>query len=941
MICTSQLVQQGSGINDFFENCCGLAEFILTLSPLESNHTITKIEWIENGALDCGSVPISYNGATWADPLPVNFTLTQNNQLSVIVSICECNGTSITGELKIHTQGGATHSFYYDFNKIKIDYTSATNVQWFPCSNDCTQIQPIGIDVYNNTGLTYTITIDSDCDDIFGGTIDFYLNGVASGLTNQVQIPAMSTGVIQWTMCGSTLTTGICEMILDVCGDINIVEITIQPVVCNDCGLNCIGARLETENNYIPINFDFCELSAGELYTYAAIGEKKKLVMEYQYNNGFFTSGAYVYFNPVLFDVVCNFANLYGTPTIDSPPPSGFIHQFQLSDIGAGGIPMTLFGAGANANAQKNFTATIYFYSAYTFNIIFDFYLIEDIENWIDSSSLANQTKLLNNHVSAPVPLVNNVQSVYNVDKNLCVLSYISDPNTLVAVPGTNPTQYENFECHSVKSMPITARFYNKGLYNGTSEMTNPQFTLFRNLTQVNNLSSIVKTQVKFKIDYPGVLTNVLFWVIDASQIDDSVTFLQNYDSSRGEITTIGGTGVIDNNLFSPSVAPTLISPGVYECSAYVGINLNPSGQYYIIAVCYDSNAYIVNSFISSEFGVTQIPGNDICCPMDVTTFWFDYHNKIADPCFCPTMKERLKNTLNVNSGDFGNCVKDYGWNPALVDWTTFLTDIKLNIYRKIVDFPIVGQTTYFMYDQLQSLRIPGYPNNFNNLSSNLICAESGLAFDVEWNGRVRYENNALPGSQVFFSNNATPMNRIPAGALGNTYVSTNGITYNWADQDIYFEYIFRFDLSSLFPTTFITNLVYINKIHPIDFETNPAPYASLFKPLLIEGVKGTNPPVQITGQFCEGQYDYLIVTMSDNVSPDLVGEFIAFIDKYPYGIQNLEESDPIASPSGMIQLSSIPIYNVSNVFNGSAQFYIDLSVLPVGKYQLCGLYHK
>lgn len=940
MICTSQLVQQGSGTNDFFENCCGLAEFILTLSPLEANHTITKIEWIENGLNDCGSVPISYNGATWANPLPVNFTLTQNNQLSVIVSICECNLTPITGELKIHTQGGATHSFYYDFNPVGIDYTSANPVQWFPCSNDCTQLQPIGIDVYNNTGLTYTITIDSDCDDIFGGTIDYYFNGIVSGMPNKVDIPPMTSGVIQWTMCGSTLSTGTCQMTLDVCGNIQIVDVTIVPVVCNDCGLNCIGARLETENNYIPINFDFCELSAGELYTYGAIGEKKQLIMEYQYNNGFLSSGAYVYFNPVLFDVVCNFANLYGTSTIDSPPPTGFVHQFQLSDIGAGGITMTLFGAGANANCQKNITAKIYFYSAYTFNIILDFYLIEDIENWIDSGTLANQPKLLNNHVSAPVPLVNNVQSVYNSDKNLCVLTYISDPNTLVAIPGTNPVQYENFECDSVKSMPITARFYNKGLYNGTSEMTNPQFTLFRNSTQVNNLSSVLKTQVKFQITYPGTLTNVLFWVIDGSQIDDSVTFLQNYDSSRGEITTNALIGVIDNNLFSPSVAPTLIAPNTWECSAYVGINLNPSGQYYIIAVCYDSGTYLVNSFISSQYSVTQIPGNEICCPMDVTPFWYDYHNKVGNACFSPTMKERIKNTLNVNSGDFGNCIKDYGWNPALVDWTTFLTDIKLNIYRKVNNFPIAGQTTYFMFDQLQSIRTPGFPNNFNNLSSDLFCSESGLSFDVEWNGRVRYENNPLPGSQVFVSNNATPMNRIPAGALGNTYVSTNAITYDWGDQDIYFEYVFRFDLSSLFPTTFITNLVFINKIHPIDFETTPNPFPSLFKPILIEGVKGTNPPVTITGQFCEGQFDYLIVTMTDNVSPDLVGEFIAFLDPYPYGIQNLQESDPIPSPSGMIQLSSTPIYNVSNVFNGSAQFYVDLSSLPVGKYQLCGLYH-
>lgn len=940
MISTSLLVQSPLGVNDFFQNCCGRAEFIITLQPGEANHTITKIEWFEDGATDCGSTPISYNGNAWANPLPINFTLTQFNQLSIIVEICECNATPIQGELKLHVQGGATHSFFYDFNPIVCDLDYLPNdLNWYPCNNDCNQRQPVSINLENPTGLSYAFIINSDCNLLPGANpTEFYINGIAQ-IPNPKYIPPMQTSVLEWTICPEFDVEFTCSITIEYCECSKVINVNVIPVNCNDCGVNCYSSELLTENNYIPATFDFCDNGIGQVYQYGAIGEKKILKLSYQYDLGFFANGTMIYFNPVMFDVVCNYASKYGSGIVDSPPPAGWSYVFQIGDVGTSGIPMQLFGAGVNANSQKNISATIDIINNYQFVINLEFYLIADIENWISSNVLANQYKLFRNHISAPTELVNSVQSVYNINKSLCTLIYISDPNNLVQIPGSNPIQYENYECHSIKSMQITARFYNQGLYAGQSEMINPLFSFFRNSLPVNNFSSVLKTQIKFQVNYTGNITNILFWVIDASQFDNTIDFVANYDSSRAEITTNALISVLNNNLFSPSVAPTLIAPNLWECSAFFGINLNPLGQYYVIAVCYDSGTYIVNSFISEPLSVTQIPGTEICCPLNIKSVWSDYFNSYNGSCFAPTMKERINNSLLVKIGDFENCLKDYGWSPMSIDWTTFVTDIKLNVYRKELNFPNVGQSTYFMFNQYQSLRIPGYPANFNNLSNDFICQEIGLDFNVDWIGRVRYEQTSLPGSQVFVSNDATPLNRISAGGLGATYVSTLGINYDWADVDIYFEYIFRLDLSSLFPQPFILNLVYINKIHPIDFETTPNPFASLFKPLQIAGVKGTNPPVTITGQFCQGQFDYLIVTMQDNVTPDLIGKFIAFLDPYPYGISNLQEDDPVVSPVGFTQLDSTPIYNTSPTFNGSAQFYVDLSTLPVGKYQLCGLY--
>lgn len=934
------LLSESPVYNDFYSNCCGLAEFTLKLSPGEANHIVNKIEWLENGATDCGSTIVSFDGVPFTGGvLPYNITLTPFNEINVVVSICECNGVPVQGHLKIGTQGGATHNFYYELNPIPCDLSSIpTELNWYPCKNDCNELQPVAIEIDNPLSMSYEVRMNDTCDLIFStNPPEYYLNGVLQPLA-QFQIPPQQTSVINWTICPALTSPGACSLTLDLCDCTTDIIVNVVPVTCNNCGVNCYSSQLLTENNYIPTTFDFCDNGIGYVYNYGAIGELKSLRLHYQYDNGFLSNGAIIYFNPVMFDVICNYASKYGSGIVDSPPPAGWSYTFQIADIGSS-ITMQLYGAGVNANSQKNISATIDILNNYEFIINFDFYLIADIEDWINANTLANQPKLMRNHISAPTDLVNVVQSVYNINKQLCVMIYVSDPNNLVAIPGTNPTQYENFECHTIKSMQITARFYNQGLYAGASEMTNPIFSLFRNTLPVTNFSSVLKTQVKFRINYTGTLTNVLFWVIDASQSNNATDFVTNYDSSRGEITTIPGTGLIDNNLFSPSVAPTLIAPNTWECSAYVGINLNPSGQYYIIAVCYDSGTYLVNSFISEQLSVTEIPGTEICCPLNIKSVWQDYVNSYNGSCFAPTMKERIRNSLLIKIGDFENCLKDYGWNPLTIDWTTFVTDIRLNIYRKQTNFPVTGQSAYFMFNQYQSIRIPGFPANFNNLSPDFICQELGLDFNVEWNGRVRYEQNTLPGSQVFISNDTTPLNRIPAGAMGSTYVSTLGINYDWADTDIYFEYIVRLDLSSLFTQPFILNLVNINLIHPIDFETTPNPFASLFKPLVVEGVKGTNPPVTITGQFCEGQFDYLIVTMQDNVTPDLVGKFIAFLDPNPYGINNLQEDDPIVSPQGFTQLDSAPIYNTSTTFNGSAQFYVDLSTLPVGKYQLCGLY--
>jgi hypothetical protein len=614
---------------------------------------------------------------------------------------------------------------------------------------------------------------------------------------------------------------------------------------------------------------------------------------------------------------------------------------------------MTLYGAGINANVQKNISATIEFFTppigeAKLFRIELSFFLIEDIDNWIDTGVIPNQFKLLNSHVQAPNPFDNVVQSVYNADKRICSLVYIVDPSNPVQVPGTGnpnvippvPPDLVPYECALVKTIPITARYYNRGLYDGPSEFTNPTFNFFRNSVSVPDFSTLLKTEINFKItSNPGGsgISNVVFWLIDGSKTNNYDTFLGNYDASRGEITTAGGFGIIDNHLQNPSTGPTGIGGGVYETKCFVDTNLDPNGIYYVIAVVYSSPDSIVNSFISDPILVTEIPGIEICCPLAVDSDWSDYirsNGQYSELCFSPTMKERIRNILSVNEGGFGTCLRDYLYTGSYLD---VLKSVRLNIYRKEVDFPSPGTTTFFNYESFNSIRTPGFPGNWNNTSSGLIISDNGTSIDITWEGRVRYEDNLpLPGGNVFNASNSTPFNRISAGGLGSVYVNTLGVNYNWANIDVFFEYVFEFDLSSIFGRPCVVNQVHINRIRPIDFETNTAPFPSLLKPLRIVGWKDGDDTT-IVGPFCEGTYDYLEIEVS--AIGTYRGYLIAFVDPFPYGINGLIEDDGvIPSPSGFVQLDAIPIYDVDPYFNSFGTFKVDLSLLPPGKYQICGL---
>ena len=960
------------GVNYLFPSnnpCCNTIRCSISLTPGESFREVHRIKLLND---TCGSYIESVNGIPYVDPLAYHYTITDDpdTNIEIVMKICgsvgSCNPNLF--DLQIICQNpNFTETFNYVFDYLDFTFTpnfpfpqviSGGIFAWLCRGVNCTEVKGDPIEVVNNSVTELEVSITPGGTGINAADWTFYLNGdlstpyLCTGTTAVIPVPPNSTSFITYAVCPSP-GAGFGGIDLSICDLTWTLPFSYNILNCESCAISCVDVSLLTENAYLPSSAGYCNPLSSNLYTTAAIGEKKILRFELVYDLGFTGTDIDIYFNPWLYDVVCNIPSKYGSGIIDGPPPSGWHFKFQPIYVGSGPQQMTLFGAGINANVQKNISAEIQFFitppgDPKLFTIELSFFLIEDLDNWIDTGVIANQFKLLNSHVLAPNPFENIVQSVYNADKRICGLVYIVDPSNPVEEPGTGnpnvvppiPPNFVPYECALVKTIPITARYYNRGLYDGPSEFTNPSFNFFRNSVSVPNFSTLLKTEISFRItSNPGGsgISNVLFWLIDGSKTDNYDTFLGNYDASRGEITTAGGFGIIDNHLQNPSQGPTGIGGGVYETKCFVDTNLDPNGIYYVIAVVYNSTDSIVNSFISDPILVTEIPGIEICCPLSIDSMWADYirsGTQYSELCFTPTMKERIVNQLSVNEGDFGICLRDYGYTGSYLD---VLKSIRLNIYRKEIDFPSPGTTTFFNYESLTSIRTPGFPANWNNTSPGYSVADNGTSITIFWEGRVRYEDTlSLPGGNVFIASNSTPNNRTPAGGLGSVYVNTLGVTYDWANLDIFFEYVFEFDLSPIFGLPCTVNQVRINTIKPIDFEPNTLPFPSLFKPLRVIGWKDGDDTT-ITGPFCDGTYDYLEIVVE--AIGTYRGFLLAFLDPFPYGINGLIEDDgTLPSPSGFVQLDAIPIYDVDPYFNSTGTFKIDLSLIPPGKYQICGL---
>lgn len=918
------------GFNTIYEGCC--------------QRITCNVTNIHNTRLDVTSVILSFAGVDWSVSIvSVNgspgltglpFQVNSNETFELVFDVC---GERTNGVLTANfqtTQHGLDTPQVFNFNTVVFG-TGAVS----PTTHDFGSVvqfsasTPVSITIFNTTSFGVDYTFNNDiCPNEFAFSVVF-----------PIMIPSggSSTFDCTWLPIGPNedlagCTVNFCVLNADdsicICTKVQLDGLS-TPAPCDCLCLETLLIETPGESGKL-MNDVVRSASDTTIFTESAICDKKRITYSFNYANTIDT-GFKVWFNPWLFAFTCDFDSLYPS-SVNAPPPQGWFLEVNAAVMSFGGAyQMNLIGTGSNQFSQTNFDVWFGWVDANNFEIQIDYYHISDIENWISNTSLLNNPKWRRNSVNAPNPSMgsnfeNLIGSVYNANKKLCSLTYIRDPNTLIL---DEPT-----ECFVNNSLNYTSRFYNLGLYNGPSEFTGwssplPTFELTRSTGTQLNFSTIEKTNVTFRVKIDAIFGGMgycVFQLFDETGTNNTVDFLANYDSSRAEIVTLGGTGIINNHIVLPSVNSLNIGDD-WIVSAYVDTTVSPIGKYRMAAIVYSADGSMVNTFISEQILVTSTPDStcDTCVVETDSDFNQYFHQNYNANCVRPTLKERIQHHVEISEGTFADCLENWGGGS----FDQYLTRISLNVFYKNAAFPTATETTFFMFEQHVSNRAAGFPFGWQNLG-NLIVKDVAGNVTTDFLTRVRWENTPFDGSNVFVANTATFMNRTNVGFLGNTYVSTLGINNNWSNVTINFEYVYQFDLSPLFGSPYIINMVKSFDVAAIPNEPNVAPISSHLIGFDIQGILNTGTAfVPVTNPFCPNDYKRIRVRYNSNIN----GDFIFFMEPYLGGnVNNILESELNPSPYGIPQLFNVDLMD-ANFTGNNATAELDISTLGNGRYIVCG----
>jgi hypothetical protein len=933
----TQISPLGSGIivNPVIEDCCAPI-FITWRNDHSSSLTLTNLTVTDQITPNYFTFQVQeINGIPAPGCWP--FTIAAGATFIVKVEVCSVDNMTM----------GHSCEFRWDIIGHPDDVHQFGLGPYSPGGNSaalcCPNAFPDGVD-FGSVEIGDSATLPFDMCNFTVQTLDINITWSGTGGGDVTfDLPVFQTlnpgdsfsGIFTWTPTSiyslSVKATGA----IDNCGSENCNDTLIGESIA---GCDCLCCTDVSIGDYLgsPLNVQngFCD--SIDIYTSSAICEEKTIEFNLRYDPGM-TPGAFqLFFNPWMFANFCDFASKYTGGQINAQPPTAFFFDY-IGSMSPGNIyPMSLIGAGSNFFNQLNYSCDIEIVAADEMIIKFQFYMIEDIEDWLNNTMINNQPKWRRNDIFAVNPnegdpiLDNSMPSVYNMPKKLCSLFYTIDNFNLI--------DDQPRECYLTNSISWTARYYNKGLYNGASEFTNPIFSFIRNSQNVTTLSIQDETTAQFQINIPsgfGTLGAVWFQLFQETDINNNVDFLTNYDSSRSIIVTNPVPGVLNNHLQTPS---SVTNAGtVWTISAQIGTTIDLSKTYRLAAIVYASDGVTVNTFVSDALTVTDVPTWDCdgCKISPVLSTFANYFQAIETNCFQPVSKERIRHVFMVNYADFKDCLSEFA---IINEWRYFLKSITLNVYRRETNFPNSGESTLFIWQSHTSNRIIGFPGNWQNLGS-MIVSDSLDTVQISYITNVLWENSPFNGSQVLTCNDATYMNRTNVGPLGATYATTLGVTNNWRGETIYLEYIFNFDLQSIVSTAFNLKQIMAFKMLPIGNEpTNTGSFgnnASVIQNMTIECQDSNGNWSFITnGQLCPENCENVRIIYSANQN----GNFIFFANPVGGGVPQLIEYDPVISPNG-IPGSAFPDMSTNYDYNflTQAQITFSMSGWPSGQYEICG----
>lgn len=557
-----------------------------------SNATVSNINISGDSRLSIISIAgVAYTGPTGP---PIPFQMRNNSAPVPIVFELDLTastvGDTFSSTFNLTASGGGSITETYDFESIDPAgiVTGDLTLGFVPIgmSNNKTLI------FTNNSGFDLIVDVTNSC--------NFPVNTDLTVSQPDPFVVLAGGGVVNWVLTWTP--TALNPGSLDCVFNFGYAEGVLQHIgfvtgsSFQSTGLfSFTNIEIQTEGGYLSTVDNLQTPNVCDPYTKGAFGELKTIVYEINYATGL-ADGIELYFNPWLYGDDCFFGReLYASGEIDEPPRAAYYVEFCT---GIGTVEMKLIGVGTNENNQYNNTARFIEVDQFNAKIELDFYLTMDVDFPITNRTTPVQERLLKNHLNAGVELVNQAQSVYGIEKKICSLFYLVDPNILV---GGLPVQgaVEN-------AVRCSFRFLNSGLYDKPGapvapEFVNPRFRYYRSAVTVETLSIFDPTEAEFIINAPGyVPDNAVAWLFVDTRFNNDLRFYDNYESSRALIPNLG-PGAIDNLIIGQATAIAPIGGNDYR--ATFTIDKIPQSleneNFKLIVIVYDSANEVVCSYIN------------------------------------------------------------------------------------------------------------------------------------------------------------------------------------------------------------------------------------------------------------------------------------------------------------------------------------------------------
>jgi hypothetical protein len=389
---------------------------------------------------------------------------------------------------------------------------------------------------------------------------------------------------------------------------------------------------------------------------------------------------------------------------------------------------------------------------------------------------------------------------------------------------------------------------------------------------------------------------------------------------------------VLDNHLVRPGATSNI--GGYWTFDLHVGTTVRPSTRYRMAAIVYGSDGNMVNTFLSNEWTVRTVPDFDCDCELDINSTFQQYWQNTAANAFQPSAKERIGQTLTIDGGPFIDCLENWGYTG---DWRALIGFVRLNIYKRQTGFPNPPQTTFFQYENHISSRDLGFPGNFNNQNDMVVLDNGTGGLDVTIsNRRVRWQNIPFNSGIVQTANTATYLNRVSAGAMSSTLITTAGVVDSWIGYDVYFEYTITFNLAPITGSPFLWNIVRAFPVRAIDFEPFTG-FATYLTDVTIYGRTSlTGSWTELDGEICFKDFAQIRLVYQ----ADREGNFLFFAEPAPFGLPVLQENNEIPSPNAMNQLTSPLVVSMDTTFDPAlftAEVILDAQQMTADNYLFCG----